>query len=145
MKLHWPTKQIMFGTLNILILYLLSAAITTVSLHKDYVSFTPLTSDASPRNYKTMFNDRTGNSFNSTFVNTQETLSGTNNLTQQDIQTPSHFINKEIVETTPTTKQPIHLLFILQLQHHIKNSIPTDNHSISSKNTICCSEIFSKG
>ena len=120
MKLHWPTKQIMFGTLNVFILYLLSAAITTVSLHKDYVRFTPLTSDASPRNYKTMFNDRTGNSLNSTFVNTQETLSGTNNLTQQDIQTPSHFINKEIVETRSTTKQPIHLLFILQLQHHIK-------------------------
>ena len=60
-----------------------------------------------------MFNDRTGsNSFNSTFINTQESLNGTKNRTQQDIQTPSHFINEEIVETKPTTTQhsisPIH-------------------------------------
>ena len=37
---------------------------------------------------------------------------GTRNLTQQDIQTPSHFINEEIVHTTVTIAQqsisPIH-------------------------------------
>ena len=39
-----------------------------------------------------MFNDRTGNnSLNSTFVIKQETSVGTTNLTQKDIQTPSHF------------------------------------------------------
>ena len=40
------------------------------------------------------------------------TLSGTKNLAQQDIQTPSHFLNEEIVETMSTTRQhsisPIH-------------------------------------
>ena len=39
-------------------------------------------------------------------------LNGLRNLTQQDIQTPSHFINEEIVQTTATTTQqsisPIH-------------------------------------
>ena len=36
-----------------------------------------------------------------------ENLNGTRNLTQQDIQTPSHFINEEIVQTTTTTQQSI--------------------------------------
>ena len=39
-------------------------------------------------------------------------MNGTRNLTQQDIQTPSHFINEEIVDTIVTTTQqsisPIH-------------------------------------
>ena len=54
-----------------------------------------------------MFTDRTGNKslLNSTFINTQKSLNGTKNLTQQDIQTPSHFVNEEIVETMPTTTQ----------------------------------------
>ena len=42
----------------------------------------------------------------------QENLNGSRNLTQQDIQTPSLFINEEIVETIATTTQqnisPIH-------------------------------------
>ena len=42
----------------------------------------------------------------------QKNLNGTRNLTQQDIQTPSRFINEEIVETIVTTTQqsisPIH-------------------------------------
>ena len=32
-------------------------------------------------------------------------MNGTRNLTQQDVQTPSHFINEEIVETIVTTTQ----------------------------------------
>ena len=48
----------------------------------------------------------------STFINTQETLNGYRNLTQQDIQTPSHFKNEDVVEKIPTTTQqsisPIH-------------------------------------
>ena len=39
-------------------------------------------------------------------------MNGTRNLTQQDIQTPSHFLNEETVETIVTTTQqsisPIH-------------------------------------
>ena len=33
----------------------------------------------------------------------QENLNGTRNFTQQDIQTRSHFVNEEIVETIVTT------------------------------------------
>ena len=63
-------------------------------------------------NYNSFLPDRRqNNSLNSTFVQ-QENLNGTRNLTQQDIQTPSHFINEEIVETIVTTTQqsisPIH-------------------------------------
>ena len=46
------------------------------------------------------------NSLNSTIIH-NENLNGTRNLTQQDIQTPSHFINEEIVHTT-TTQQIFH-------------------------------------
>ena len=89
------------------------AAINTVSLHKDYLTVTPLTIDATPLNYNTIFKDKTIDySLNSTIINTQGTLNDTRNLTQQNIQTPSHFINEEIVETIPTTTRqsssPIH-------------------------------------
>ena len=51
------------------------------------------------------------NCLNSTIVQ-QENLTRTRNLTQQDIQTPSHFLNEEIVRTIVTTTQqkisPIH-------------------------------------
>ena len=43
-------------------------------------------------------------SLNSTVIH-NENLNGTRNLTQQDIQTPSHFLNEEIVQTTVTTTQ----------------------------------------
>ena len=61
-----------------------SQAISTISYIRDYVKVIPLT-NATPLNYNT---------------------NGTRNLTQQDIQTPSHFINEEIVHTT-TTQQSI--------------------------------------
>ena len=52
-----------------------NAAIATVSVHKNYLRVTLVTIDATPLNYNTLYNDRTGkNSFNSTFINTQETL-----------------------------------------------------------------------
>ena len=64
-----------------------------------------------------MVTDRTGiNSLNSLIVNTQEPLSGTRNLAQQDTQTPSHFINEE---TMSTTTQQKFVLFILHLLHRI--------------------------
>ena len=68
--------------------------------------------DATPLNYNSFLPDRRQyNSSNSTLVQ-QENLNGTRNLTQQDIQTPSHFINEEKVETIVTTTQqsisPIH-------------------------------------
>ena len=66
----------------------------------------PLTIDATPLNYNTFFPDTRNNSLNSTVIH-NENLNGTRNLTQQDIQTPSHFINEEIVQTTTTTQQSI--------------------------------------
>ena len=70
----------------------------------------PLTIDATPLNYNTFLPDTRNNSLNSTVIH-NENLNGTRNLTQQDIQTPSHFINEEIVQTTTTKQQsisPIH-------------------------------------
>ena len=59
----------------------------------------PLKIDATRLNYNSFLPSRQqNNSLNSTLVQ-QENLNGTRNLTQQDIQTPSHFINEEIVET----------------------------------------------
>ena len=69
------------------------------------VKFTPFTIDATHLNYNTIFNERTGNSLNSTYINTQQTLNRIKHLTQQDFQTPSHFINEEIVETIPSKIQ----------------------------------------
>ena len=58
-----------------------------------------------------MFTDRKGNnSLNSLFID-QENLNGTRFLTEQDIQTPSRFLNEEIVKTMPTrTQQSIFLI-----------------------------------
>ena len=88
-------------------------AISTISIDKDYIKVFPLTIDATPLNYNSFLPDRTANSsLNSTLIQ-QENLYGTRNLTQQDIQTPSHFENEEeLVTTVITTKQqsisPIH-------------------------------------
>ena len=88
-----------------------SQAINTISIHLDYVNIIPLTIDATPLNYDTFLPDTQNNSLNSTVIH-HENLNGTRNLTQQDIQTSSHFINEEIVHTTATTTQqnisPIH-------------------------------------
>ena len=99
----------------------------TNSVSKDHIRITSLTIDATPLNYIAMFTERTANnSLNFTFINTQETLNGTRSLTQQDIQTPSHFLNEETVETMPTTTQHIksYLPFILRSQDHIKTTFP---------------------
>ena len=88
-----------------------SQAKSKISYHRDYVKVIPLTIDATPLNYNTFLPDTRNNSLNSTVIH-NENLNGTRNLTQQDIQTPSHFINEEIVQTTTTTQQsisPIHL------------------------------------
>ena len=87
-----------------------SQAISTISYHRDYVKVIPLTIDATPLNYNKFLPDTRNNSLNSTVIH-NENPNGTRNLTQQDIQTPSHFINEEIVQTTTTTQQsisPIH-------------------------------------
>ena len=89
-----------------------SQAISTISIHKDYLKKFPLTIDATLLNYNSFLPiRRQNNSLNSTLVQ-QEILNGTRNLTQQDIQTPSHFINEEIVEiiviTTQQSISPIH-------------------------------------
>ena len=81
-----------------------SQAISTISINKDYDRVYPLTVDAKPLNCNSFFPEKTGNnSLNSTFIN-NDNLNGTRNLTQQDIQTPSHFVNEEIVETITTTE-----------------------------------------
>ena len=89
-----------------------SQAISTTAIHKDYVKVFRFSIEATPLNYNSFFPDRReNNSLNSILVQ-QENLNGTKNLTQQDIQTPSHFINEETVETIVTTTQqsisPIH-------------------------------------
>ena len=81
-----------------------SQAISTISFHKDYVKVIPLTIDATPLFYTTFLPD-TRNSSLKSIVILNENLNGTRNLTQQDIQTPSHFINEEIGQTTLTTTQ----------------------------------------
>ena len=82
-----------------------SQAISTISIHKDYLKVFPLTIDATPLNYSSFLPDRRqNNSLNSTVVQ-QENLNGTRNLTQHDVQTPSHFKNEETVETIVTTTQ----------------------------------------
>ena len=88
-----------------------SEAISTISFNRDYVKVIPLTIDATPLNYNTFLPDPENNSLHKTVIH-NENLNGTRNLTQQDTQTPSHFINEEIVQTTATTTQqsisPIH-------------------------------------
>ena len=88
-----------------------SQAIDTISIHPDFIKIKPLTIDATPLSYNTFSPDTQNNSLNSTVIH-NEKLNGTRNLTQQDIQTPSHFINEEIVHTTVTITQqsisPIH-------------------------------------
>ena len=70
-------------------------AISTISIHKDYVRVYPLTIDATPLNYHLFLPERTGNnSLNSTFIN-HDNIYGTRNLTTQDIQTPSQFVSEE--------------------------------------------------
>ena len=81
-----------------------SQAISTISYHRDYVKVVPLTIDATPLNYNTFLPDTRNKSLNSTVIH-NENLNGARNLTQQDIQTPSHFVNEEIVETVKTTTQ----------------------------------------
>ena len=67
-----------------------SQAISTITIHKDYVKVIPLTIDATSLNNNSFLPDRRqNNSLNSTLVQ-QENLNGTRNLTQQDIQRPSH-------------------------------------------------------
>ena len=76
-----------------------SQAINSISFHPDYIKIIPLTNDATPLNYTTFLHDTQKNSLNSTVIH-HENLKRTRKLTQQDIQTPSHFINEEIVHTT---------------------------------------------
>ena len=81
-----------------------SQAISTISFNKNYVRVYPLTIDTTPSNYNSYFPERKGNNcLNSTFINNDK-LNDTRNLTQQDIQTPSLFVNKKTVETITTTE-----------------------------------------
>ena len=141
----WNPDWSHFSFINILT-NISSAAIITISLHNGYKRITHLTIDTTPLNYNTMSTDRTGkNSLISTFNNTQETLKRTKNITQQDIQTPSHFIIEELVEKPPTsTEQSIYPIHHTLTTPHQKNSISSDNHTINSRN-ICCPKILLNG
>ena len=100
-----------------------SEAIATISVHRDYLGVNVLLSLTDTLKYNTIVNDRTSNnSLISNFIKTQETLNGTINLTQQDIQTPSHFVNEEIVESLPTTTQQNFPPFAQNLRHHTKKN-----------------------
>ena len=92
-----------------------SQASSTISINKDYIKVSPLTTDVTPLNYNSFLPDRTGNnSLISTLIQ-HENLNGTRNLTKQDTQTPSLFANEEVVTTAITTTQqsisPIHPIF----------------------------------
>ena len=59
----------------------LSQANTTVSIIRDYIRITPLTIDATPLNYNSLFTDRTRkNSLYSAFINKQQNLNGKKTL-----------------------------------------------------------------
>ena len=89
-----------------------SQAISTISIHKDYVKEFPLTTDATPLNYNSFLPGTLNYSLNSTVIQ-QENLNRSRNFTQQDIQIALQVVNEEIVETIATTTQqsisPIHL------------------------------------
>ena len=82
-----------------------SQAIGTNSINKYYVTIYPLSTDATPLNYNSFLPDRTGNNNLNLTVIQQENLNGTTSLTQQDIQTSSHFASEEVVTTVVTTTQ----------------------------------------
>ena len=71
-----------------------------MSIHKDFVRVYPLTIDATIIHSSLK---ELENSLNSTIIN-HDNLNGTKNLTQQDIQTPSHFVNEEKSESITTTE-----------------------------------------
>ena len=81
-----------------------SQAISTISVHEDYVKVFPLTTDATPLNYNSFLPGTQNNSLNSTVIQ-QEKLNRSRNFTQQDIQIASQVVNEEIVETLATTTQ----------------------------------------
>ena len=84
------------------------------------------------------------NSLNSIFNKTQENLNGTRNPTKQVIETPSHFMDEEIVETRPTTTpqsiSPIHPTLTTPKKYNIS----ANNYTIHSK-TFYHSKILTNG
>ena len=105
-----------------------------ISVHRDYLRVTPLTTDTTPLNYNAIFNDRTSNnSLNSIFIKTQENLNGTKNLTKQDIKAPSHFVNEEIVQALPkTTQQKTSPIYLTLTTPHNKDKIHSSPTTVQS-------------
>ena len=124
-----------------------SHAISTISISKDYVRVYPLTIDATPLNYNSFFPERTGNnSLNSAFLN-HENLNGSRNLTQQDEQTPSHFLNEEFIQTIKTTEAQRSISTIqpnFTTPKIKKFNATTNNHTIQNK-TLCCTKVIANG
>ena len=97
----------MYGTLKCLIYYLSiyqqifqvkqMALFLLIKIMLEYL-------DATPLNCNSFLPERTrNNSLISTFKS-HDNLNGTRNLTQHNVQTPSHFVNEEIVEAKTTTE-----------------------------------------
>ena len=66
---------------------------------------------------------------NSTFIN-QDNLNGTRNLKQQNIQTPSHFVSEELVETITTKETQRSISFIQPIFTTPKLKNPTLQQTI---------------
>ena len=67
---------------------------------------TPLTTDSTPLKFNKIFNEKQfNNTLKPAFIITQENLNGITNLTEQDIQTLSHFANEQKFEALVTTTQ----------------------------------------
>ena len=119
----------MFGTLNGLILHLLTYQPIYQVQYLPLFLYTKLcksniislTFDATLLNCNTRFTDRAENiSLNFTFNNTPENLNGTRNLTQLDIQIPSHFMKGKQLKQCLQQHNKASLTFIILLLHHMK-------------------------
>ena len=74
-----------------------SQAINIISIQKDYVKVFPFALNAAPLNNNSFLPNRIGNNSLNSIIVQQENLNGTRNLTQRAIQTPTRFVNEEIV------------------------------------------------
>ena len=106
---------------------------------------TPLATDTIPLSYNILFKDRTSDKeLNSTFIKTQETLTGTRNMTHQNIQTLSHFIDKNSIKILKTKQQSIFPNHTSLTTPHNKKTPSTNSTTINTK-FVRCSKIIPTG
>ena len=124
----------MFGTLNGLMNYLIKYQQIYQVRHFALSLFIK----RKKRKQYIKFPERKGNNnLNSTFIN-NDSLNGTRNLTQQDVQNPSHFVSEQFVETVPTTEAQRSISIPIQTNFR-KSNAKTNNHTFHSK-TLCCTK-----